>query len=288
MMTFDNAEELHKVKKHFPGAQLVLRVLTDDSRSICKLGTKFGASLSVTNNLLTVAKELELNVIGVSFHVGSGCYDEMAFRDAVIAARKVFDQAEALGFQLSLLDVGGGFPGNCEGAQLSFETIAKVLGPAVDEFFPPHIRVIAEPGRFFVASAFSLAVNITARRTVTDETKTSEDERTSYMYYVNDGVYGSFNCILFDHATVTPKVLARDGEYLFGKPLEGERVFKCSLWGPTCDSMDCLTKEGMLPLMDVGDWLYFDSMGAYTMCAASTFNGFKKSTILYTNTEDQQ
>jgi ornithine decarboxylase len=109
------------------------------------------------------------------------------------------------------------------------------------------------------------------------------------MYYVNDGVYGSFNCILFDHAVVTPKVLARDGEFLYGTPtMTSEKLFRCSLWGPTCDSMDCLTKEGVLPLMDVGDWLYFDSMGAYTMCAASTFNGFKKSSILYTNTEQQQ
>ena len=283
MMTFDNAEELYKVKKHYPEAQLVLRILTDDSKSICKLGTKFGASPSIAKDLLTLAKSLELQVVGVSFHVGSGCFDALAFREAVKAARNVFDRAAEVGYDLQLLDVGGGFPGNCEAA-ITFEQIAAILGPAVDEMFPPSVRVIAEPGRFFVASAFTLAVNITARRTVVEKQEDGSQD-TTFMYYVNDGVYGSFNCILFDHAEVKPKVLMKNGQYLYAQASSNDRVVKCSIWGPTCDSMDCITKQGLLPELDVGDWLYFDAMGAYTMCAASTFNGFKKSSILYTNTE---
>lgn len=286
MMTFDNADELHKVKKHYPTAQLVLRVLTDDSKSICKLGTKFGASPSIARELLTLAKELHLNVVGVSFHVGSGCFDAMAFRQAVETARQVFDVAADVGFDLQLLDVGGGFPGNCQ-ANVSFEAIASILGPAVDELFPSHVRVIAEPGRFFVASAYTLSVNITARRIVHERKADAngDDGETNIMYYVNDGVYGSFNCILFDHAAVTPQVLQKEETYLYGKSSSNEPLFPCSLWGPTCDSMDCITKTARLPQLDVGDWLYFENMGAYTMCAASTFNGFKKSSILYTNTE---
>lgn len=291
MMTFDNADELHKVKKNHPNAKLVLRILADDSRSICKLGLKFGASMDITRQLLETAKSLDLNVVGVSFHVGSGCFDSMAFREACVRARKVFDEAEEIGFQMSLLDVGGGFPSNCK-SLIPFEEIASVLGPAVDEFFPPSVRVISEPGRFFVASAFTLAVNITARRTVYTQASAEGDlmiqQKPSFMYYVNDGVYGSFNCILFDHAECDAKVLCRDGVYLPGNVEQQEchfEKFKCSVWGPTCDSMDCITKNGALPELNVGDWLYYENMGAYTMCAASTFNGFKKSSIVYTNTE---
>jgi ornithine decarboxylase len=288
MMTFDNADELHKVKKNHPNAKLVLRILADDSRSICKLGLKFGASLDITEQLLRTAKQLGLDVIGVSFHVGSGCFDATAFREAVIRARKVFDQAESIGYQFSLLDVGGGFPSNHK-SLISFEEIASILGPAVDEMFPPNVRVISEPGRFFVASAFTLAVNITARRAVSSQSSIDGDivsQESSFMYYVNDGVYGSFNCIMFDHAECEAKVLCRDGQYIPGTDDEHQLPkFKCSVWGPTCDSMDCITKNGLMPELNVGDWLYYPNMGAYTMCAASTFNGFHKSSIMYTNTE---
>jgi ornithine decarboxylase len=72
---------------------------------------------------------------------------------------------------------------------------------ALDEYFPEEcgVRVIAEPGRFYVASAYTLATLIHSKRQVKNV-----DGTYSYMYYINDGVYGSFNCLLYDHAVVTP------------------------------------------------------------------------------------
>ncbi|KAJ3290194.1 hypothetical protein HK104_006947 [Borealophlyctis nickersoniae] len=286
MMTFDNADELRKIKSVHPNPQMILRIRTDDSRSLCKLGTKFGASIDAVPELLRIARELEMDVIGISFHVGSGCFDARAFGEAVVLARKAFDLGTAQGFHFTLLDVGGGFPGNgSEG--VTFHEIAAILGPAIDEHFDASIRVIAEPGRYYVCSAFTLAVNVIARRVVPrDRTgdAVAADDHPSFMYYVNDGMYGSFNCITFDHATVTPRVLTRSNAYHYKQaPVEAE--FPCSIWGPTCDSIDCIGKNFCLPELQVGDWLYFERMGAYTMCAASNFNGFKKSGIVYTNTE---
>ncbi|CAG8688245.1 2686_t:CDS:2, partial [Acaulospora colombiana] len=166
MMTFDNTDELYKIKRYFPDAQLVLRILADDSKSLCKLGLKFGAPLDSTGLLLQTAKELELNVIGVSFHVGSGCYDETAFVDAVYRARSVFDQALETGFKFHLLDVGGGFSHVLDGDGITFERIAALLGPAIDKLFPSDVRVIAEPGRYYAAPAFTIATNVIARRIV--------------------------------------------------------------------------------------------------------------------------
>jgi len=90
LMTFDNSHELHKIAESFPAAKLVLRIITDDSHSICKFSTKFGAPLSVTKNLLTEAKQLGLNVVGVSFHVGSGCMSTESFAAAIKSAHHVF------------------------------------------------------------------------------------------------------------------------------------------------------------------------------------------------------
>ncbi|KAI8882632.1 alanine racemase C-terminal domain-like protein, partial [Backusella circina FSU 941] len=213
-----------------------------------------------------------------SFHVGSGSFDELAFVDAVQRARWTFDQGEKLGFNFTLLDIGGGFPGGDVKEGATFEKIASVLGPAVDVHFPPEIRVIAEPGRFFVATAFTVCVNIIGRRTVANDSA-----KPQYMYYLNDGCYGSFNNIIFDHQVVHPLVLSKDNKFLYGERLE-EEEFECSTWGPTCDSIDCVNKSVKLPLLEPGDWLYFENMGAYTICAASQFNGFKKTEVFYTNT----
>lgn len=291
MMTFDNKDELYKIKRTAPETQLVLRILTDDSKSRCKLGLKFGASLSTTGDLLHTAKELGLNVIGVSFHVGSGCFDAHVFGEAVTRARRVFEQGRELGFNFSLLDVGGGFPGNNVKGGVTFTDIADILRPAIDKHFPPSVRVIAEPGRYYVSSAFTLAVNVTSRRAV-GATSQTDDAQPGFMYYVNDGVYGSFNCLMFDHATVYPQVLCKDGMWRYDTTKHAaidvrpdEPSFDCSIWGPTCDSIDCISAKTRLPELKIGDWMCFENMGAYTVCAASVFNGFQKTPVKYTNTE---
>lgn len=159
-MTFDNADELYKIARAHPGAKLVVRILTDDSKSLCAFGIKFGAPLVTVPGLLAKAKELNLDVVGVSFHVGSGCYDPSVYTDAIMRARAVFEMGQEAGFTFSLLDVGGGFEDTL------FEQAASFLTTAIDQYFPDRdgIKIIAEPGRFYVSKAFKLAANIIARR----------------------------------------------------------------------------------------------------------------------------
>ncbi|KAL1960187.1 hypothetical protein VTO42DRAFT_8730 [Malbranchea cinnamomea] len=278
-MTFDNADELYKIKEAFPGAELFLRILTDDSNSLCRLSVKFGASLSVTRNLLELARELELNVVGVSFHVGSGAEDPKAFVKAVQDARFVFDQASEIGYDLKVLDVGGGFSNN------TFDAFAETLSAALDEYFPSHIRVIAEPGRYYVASAFTLATNVIARRDVSPSGSETDllapESGEAYMLYLNDGVYGNFSNIIFDHQHPVAQVLLKDDDEYNDHPIE------YSIWGPTCDGIDVITKRITLNgRLRVGNWLYFENMGAYTQCSATRFNGFAdKHEIIYISTE---
>ncbi|XP_065061749.1 ornithine decarboxylase-like isoform X2 [Rhopilema esculentum] len=240
MMTFDNEQELHKIKANYPHAQLVIRIKVDDSKSLFQLGVKFGVLQGKTRPLLEAAKRLQLNVIGVSFHVGSGCYDSEAFYYAVKAARNVFNEGESLGFNFTLLDIGGGFPGN-NAAAISFEESAEQLNRAFAKYFPANcgVRIIAEPGRFYVSSAYTIVCNITSVRSITGENSSEKsNQKEGFMYYVNDGVYGSFNCINFDHNSPVPEPL---------EPSEGRKLFPSIIWGPTCDSVDCIKKGTMLP-----------------------------------------
>ncbi|RIA98519.1 ornithine decarboxylase [Glomus cerebriforme] len=299
MMTFDNIDELYKIKRLFPNAQLLIRILTDDSKALIRLGAKYGASLDDTGFLLQSARELDLNVIGVSFHVGSCCYDENSYIDAIRRAKFVFNQAAELGFNFHLLDIGGGFSFSSKSDGFTFERVAAVLGPAIDETFPSNIRVIAEPGRYYAAPAFTIATHVIGKRTVCRDIEEdyvpdmnidqvnalpTRDDNPAFMYYINDGLYGSFNCILYDHQIVTPKVLMKGGSFLFGETLD-EPEYSCFVWGPTCDSIDCITKNGNLPELFLGDWLYFEDMGAYTISAATKFNGFKRTKVIYTTTD---
>jgi len=260
LMTFDNSHELIKIAEIYPSARLLLRIITDDRNSICRFSTKFGAPLDQCLPLLRQAKELGLNVVGISFHVGSGCMNPQSFVAAIQSAHSVFTQAEEVGFNFTVLDLGGGWPG-VNDERVNFPDIANLIRPVIDDLFPSHIEIIAEPGRYFVAESHTLAVNVFAKRTIIEK-----DGEKRFLYYVNDGVYQSFNCILFDHYEPTPLVLDSKGR---------TDMYKCTIFGPTCDSMDCISKDILLTEIEVGEWLYFKNMGAYSVAAASPFNGFK-------------
>ncbi|KAK5986104.1 hypothetical protein GCK32_009918 [Trichostrongylus colubriformis] len=275
MMTFDSAEELVKVAQIHPDADMILRIDVSDPTARCPLNLKFGADpVKAAPHLLVHAKELEVNVTGISFHVGSGCNDPTAFREALAHARHLVELGRGLGFDMNLVDLGGGYPGTPQ--QTTFEDIATVIRTALDDFFPPDlgVRLIAEPGRFFAACAFTLVCNIIHATEVSAEriTKHPEDtEHRGYMYYVNDGVYGSFNCILFDH--VEPR-----GTPLFDEIAE---EYPSTIWGPTCDSLDKIEDQKMMRMMSVGEWLVYPNMGAYTCAASTTFNGFQRPVPVY-------
>ena len=269
LMTFDNTDELYKIRDYYPEAELVLRILTDDSASACRLSTKYGASLEYAEELLHLTKELDLNLVGVSFHIGSGASDIDSFGRAVTDARQIFDQAADVGFDLKLLDVGGGF------VDETFETFAGNLHEALEEHFPNNVRIIGEPGRYYASNAFTLATNVIARREVT----VNHDGGKGYMLYLNDGVYGNFSNIIFDHQHPVPKVL--------NEASNEDQLVEYSIWGPTCDGIDVITDRYFLPgVVEIGDWLFFENMGAYTKCSATKFNGFSDDhEVIYISSE---
>ncbi|KAM7372669.1 hypothetical protein PAMP_009821 [Pampus punctatissimus] len=109
LMTFDNEDELQKISQCHAKAKLVIRIAVDDSKSMHRLNIKFGARLDNVEKLLEQAGEVGLDVVGVSFHVGSGCTEGWAYKQAISDARHVFDIANLMGFQMRILDIGGGF-----------------------------------------------------------------------------------------------------------------------------------------------------------------------------------
>jgi len=291
MVTLDNEDELYKLKTHWPEAKIVIRIRTDDSKSICQFSSKFGADVKDCPRLIKTAKELGLNLHGVSFHVGSGCYDAKLFVKALESAREVFDLAKEQGFEMRLLDLGGGWPGD-KTSKLSFEEIADTIRDVIDELFPAEVEVIAEPGRFFSSASHILVTNLIARRECNKGKESpkhagkssTEQDPIDFLYYINDGIYGSFNCIVFDHTHIGIKSVTQEElskRYMNGdRKQHSELLYKSTVFGPTCDSMDKLITCDM-PKLDIGDWLYFPNFGAYTAASSSPFNGFHTVTRHY-------
>lgn len=461
MVTFDNVQEVHKCASISAKIQLVLRIVTDDRGAQCRLSSKYGAPKQRWRNLLAAAKTCGLDVVGVSFHVGSGCRDASRYELALQDARELFDLAkEEYGFEMTLLDIGGGFPGEThstwnpeeldkfepdyeeeeedddkEGLEHSehaaaeqpddtpymfFTEIAEQVAPMIDKLFPPHIRVIGEPGRYFAAAAATLVTSVVGARSneiddqqfnpeaVKDKQtsrdifeRSREDEKAivdsrgksfdadddgkvwgaiteelsqyahniakqnfatqetdayndgldlyqedfdtaadllgvpdqrqmqsivhsvegmtkaiaagehqgniislaaageaavngmvlqavadsaplqdDYSYYLNDGVYGAFNNLMFDHATVRPRVLRLsnnntnaniteqpqpDSSNTLGsggsdnEKEKDQNLYASTVFGPTCDSIDVIARSVLLPKLKIGDWLYFQN-----------------------------
>lgn len=254
-MTFDSISELGKISNNSE-AQLIIRIRVDDSHSTCRLSSKFGCNLHELDDIYAFAKKAKYKLVGVNFHVGSNCRDPETYYKAIKDARFAFDKAKEYGFQFDTLDIGGGFPSDIE----VFASISRSVNYALDTYFKDTPNIIAEPGRYMVEKSHTLVVSV----------MTVKSDR---RYYINDGMYGSFNCVYFDHAypVFVPYTLKSD-KLLYKKS---------TVFGPTCDSMDVLGDSYLLPDLSVGDRLYVENFGAYTCAASSNFNGFNVPTRYY-------
>lgn len=269
LMTFDNEFELYKIKLYHPYSKLILRLVVDDSKSACKFSKKFGCKLEQVEELLTIAKTLKLDVVGFSFHVGSGCSSAKSFYNAIKDCKTASEIAKTHGINISTIDLGGGFPG--VDLNIKFEDIAVEINKGIKDFFEIELEnktleFIAEPGRYFAQKTHTLVLNVIGKKR-----RKTDDGNDIIIYYLNDGIYGSFNCIYFDHAN--PVILPfneRDGQ-----------LHKSLLYGNTCDGLDMICENIMLPELSIGEWLYVPDLGAYSTASSSLFNGMERPNSRY-------
>jgi len=260
LMTFDNEEELYKIQQYHPFCDLILRLAVDDSKSLCKFNIKFGCKENNIEKLILLTKKLGLNLKGFSFHVGSGCNCPNIYYDAIKICKNAYDIAIKNNIKINIIDIGGGFQSN------NFDEISEYVIKAQTDFFINElndITFIAEPGRYLVETSHTLVLNVISKKI--------EDDL--YIYYLNEGMYGSFNCITNDHAMPSFNILNNNNN----------KIRKSRFFGPTCDSIDLIYNEIYINELNIGDYIYIKNMGAYTISGASPFNGFKLKNKIYIN-----
>ena len=263
LVTYDNLCEVEKIARFAPHAGLILRVNVPNTGSVVELSSKFGASPGEAVDLIAAALAAGLVVEGLSFHVGSQCTNFQNFVQALGIADGIFKEAWDRGHdRVKILDIGGGFPAPYDAHVRPFAELAKTLNAEFERLFPPDMEILAEPGRFLVATACTLVVEVIG--------KAVRNGKPSY--YVNDGVYGTFSGVLFDHCQYHLKALRKG-------PSEISAVF-----GPTCDALDVISVAEDLPTnLALGDLLVSENVGAYTLASATNFNGMPLPKVIALN-----
>jgi ornithine decarboxylase len=261
LVTYDNQEEVIKIARHAPHAGLVLRLRVANTGSMVELSSKFGAPPNEAVDLMVFARNNKLEVEGLSFHVGSQCTNVQNYVQALQTAADIFAEAKTQGIDLKLLDIGGGFPAHYDTTVPAFRKVAKAINSELDRLFPPPIEILAEPGRFLVASAATAVAKIIGKAV----------REGKLCYYINDGVYQTYSGIIFDHCQYPLKAFKNGPTQI------------CSVFGPTCDALDTISLAEQLPDMELGDFVYAPNIGAYSAASSTFFNGFPPARVIHLN-----
>jgi ornithine decarboxylase len=259
LVTYDNHEEVLKIARYAPHSGLVLRLRVPNTGSMVELSSKFGALPGEAVDLIAFAHNNKLEVEGLSFHVGSQCTNMQNYSQALHLAAGIFSEAKTRGFDLKLLDIGGGFPAHYDDTVPAFKSLAKTINTELDRLFPEPIEILAEPGRFLVASAATAIAQIIGKAV----------RGGKLCYYLNDGVYHTYSGVIFDHCQYHLKSFKKGPTQL------------CAVFGPTCDALDTISLAEQLPDMELGELVYAENMGAYCAASSTFFNGFPPARVIH-------
>jgi ornithine decarboxylase len=261
LVTYDNLNELRKIKQYAPHAGLALRLRVPNTGSMVELSSKFGCAPGEAVDLIQEAFRMGLVVEGLSFHVGSQCTNFENFVQALNMSAAVIAEARARGYQIKILDIGGGFPAPYNRHVKPFSTLARKINAEIDRLFPKDMEILAEPGRFLVATAATSVARIIG--------KAVRDGKT--CYFIDDSVYHTFSGIIFDHCPYHLKAFKKGPTEI------------CAVFGQTCDGLDTISQSEELPDLEIEDLVYAENIGAYSSASATWFNGFPPAKLVHVN-----
>ena len=260
----DNPDELRKFRQHRARAEVLLRLSFRDPTAVVDLSRKFGCEPAAVAPMLELAQSLGVTVRGLSFHVGSQVAEPKKYVEAIGVCAELMEQTGASGLaDLTLLDIGGGFPIAYGGTMQPIREFCRPIRLALKKL-PRGVRVIAEPGRFIAGPSGTSVATVVGRA----------QREGRWWYYLDDGLYGSYNGQLYDHALYPIDVPGRTGP-----------THPSVLAGPTCDSIDVVREDIPLPELQIGDLVVGRMMGAYTACSATDFNFIPRAKIVALNVQ---
>ncbi len=263
----DSKEEIEKIAAIAPGSRVFIRAIVDDSGSVFTMSERFGSPVNNVKELLLLTKRLDLIPYGISFYVGSQATEAKKWAKAIETVRPTIEQLLKEGIKLEALNIGGGFPVIYKNHAYSPHLKEIVIGVHRELHKLPYIpKIIMEPGRAMVASSTVTVAQVISRTTRHNQT----------WLCLDAGVYNAFYEAMIHQGATQYKV------HPATIPEQANELMKCTLTGPTGDSLDVITRDAHLPakIME-GDRLIFENTGAYTIAMSSAFNGFPKPDLYF-------
>jgi len=261
LVTYDNLAELKKIREYAPHAGVVLRLRVPNTGSMVELSSKFGCDPGEAVDLLKAAFDMGLVAEGLSFHVGSQCTNFQNFVQALEISAAVMRESKSRGQEIKILDIGGGFPAPYNKHVKPFSALARKINAEINRLFPKDIQILAEPGRFLVATAATSVATVIG--------KAIRDGKR--CYYIDDSVYNTFSGIIFDHCQYHLKAFRKGKAEI------------CAVFGQTCDALDTISLSEELPELEIEDLVYSENIGAYSNASATWFNGFPPAKVVHVN-----
>lgn len=258
----DSEMELEKIAKHAPGSRVFIRMLVRSTEAEWPLSRKFGCSTTYIIPLMHLAKELGLQPVGLSFHVGSQTRHPYMWDDTLDLVAAVWYNAREEGFDLHLLNIGGGFPAYYGVDITDPEAYGEYITNAIDSRFEGVTYLMVEPGRGLVGNAGVLVAEV-----LLVSHKNPEDDLR--WVYLDVGKFSGLSETIDEAIKYQFRIFGR----------EDEETSACVLAGPTCDSADVMYEVNQVQLpvgLTVGDRFVILSTGAYTTTYSTVwFNGFE-------------
>jgi len=269
IFAFDSFEEVDKLAKAAPGSKLCLRLSVSNEGSQWPLSKKFGVEREEAIRLLLYARDKSLVPYGVTFHVGSQCIDPRTWINAIKDCKLVWDAVEGKGIKMHLLNIGGGFPVKYIDPVPPLAAISREIMSYVEQNFPEDVELIVTPGRSLVGEAGILVARIIA-------TAERQGERWLYLNVgVFNGLFETVGGIKYPFIITGPELEDRKN---------GDKTYKYTFAGPSCDSFDVIAREVELVSAEAGDLVHIMSAGAYTTSYASQFDGFPIPKTIFIST----
>jgi ornithine decarboxylase len=261
LFAVDCKAEVDKIARVAPQARVFCRFLFNCAGADWPLSRKFGCDPEMAVDVLEHAHRCGLEAHGVSFHVGSQQRRTQAWDDALKSAAMIFRACAERGINLSMVNLGGGFPTRYLTEVPAVEAYGRSIFRALRKHFGNRIpETIIEPGRGLVGNAGVIEAEVVL------VSKKSERDEARWVY-LDVGKFGGL-----------AETMGESIRYPIRTPRDGTEVGPCVLAGPTCDSADVLYEKRPyhLPIsLEIGDKVLIEGTGAYTATYASVaFNGF--------------
>lgn len=261
----DDASELSKYESFKEDSALNIRLSFSNDKAAINLSYKFGTTPEDALLILKQALEQGFNVSGVCFHVGSQVEDPSVYAEA-LEQTHAFMQTAKQQYQHTFtdLDIGGGFPSPYTHNVQTIQEIGAVINPLLEKYFS-DFKIRSEPGRYLINVCMFLLTSVIS---------TSVRQGHNWLF-IDDGVYGSFTDMISGHSEYVLYALSElqdakaDTHYVVG--------------GPTCDSIDVISHDAILPKLQPDDLIISPNMGAYSWALLTTFNSIPKPKITIIN-----